>query len=144
MKYSAEVLSKPVATCYPEETVFDAAKKMYERKIGSIVIVSDTDLPIGILSERDIVNRVVAVGKDSKKTKVSEVMTPDPVTLESSEPLEVVFEYIGKKFRHLPITEEGRLVGIVSLTDVAKILPKIFKDQKFVKEFARAAGQQPE
>ena len=141
MQYSAGLLSKPVVTCYPGETVFDASKKMYERKIGSIVIVSDTDLPIGILSERDIVNRVVAREKDPKKTKVSEVMTPDPVTLESSEPLEVVFDYIGKKFRHLPITEEGRLVGIVSLTDVAKVLPKICQDKNFIKEFALALSK---
>ena len=141
MQYTAELLTKPVVTCYPEETILDVAKKMLERKIGSIVVVSDNDLPIGILSERDIVNRVVACQKDSKQTKVSEVMTPDPVTLESSEPLEIVFEYIGKKFRHLPITEEGRLVGIVSLTDVAKILPKICQDKKFIEEFAIAISK---
>jgi len=141
MKYSASLLAKPVVTCYPEETVFDAAVKMHDHKIGSIVVISETDLPIGILSERDIVNRLVATGKDAKKTNVSAVMTPEPVTLESSEPLEVVFEYIGKKFRHLPITEEGRLIGIVSLTDVAKVLPKIFKDEKLIKEFALAVGR---
>ena len=141
MKYTAGVLAKYVVTCYPDETVFDASKKMFDKHVGSVVIVSETDLPIGILSERDIVNRVVATGKDTKKTKVKDVMTPNPVTLESSEPLEVVFEHIGRKFRHLPITEEGRLVGIVSLSDVAKILPKIFGNKQFVKEFADAMNQ---
>lgn len=138
MKYDASILTRPLVIAYPKDTVFEAAKTMTEKKVGSVVVIDATGWPVGILTERDILRRVVAQNKDPQKTLVQEVMTEDPVMLESCEPLEVVFDHLGKKFRHLPITEDGRVVGMVSLTDVAKILPKVFKEKKYLKEFAEA------
>ncbi len=99
-------------------TVLEAARFMMEHNIGALPVLRNGDLA-GIFSERDIMNRVVAVGRTPAYTAVSEVMTADPRAVSLDETLEeclfIMHEF---GFRHLPIVEGKELKGLVSLRDV--------------------------
>lgn len=143
MAPTAKVLIRNVATAMGSETVAEAAKKMKKANIGCLVVV-EGKVPVGIFSERDMVKRVVAEGRDPARTPLSEVMTVNPVTVDSSEPLVQVFTLLAeRKFRHVPITTAGNLVGIASLSDVARLLPAIFADEKHVKDFVDSLNEAP-
>ncbi|GIU84818.1 MAG: hypothetical protein KatS3mg008_1593 [Acidimicrobiales bacterium] len=116
----SEVMSHPALTASPDESLEAVAKRMAEHGIGSIVVV-DGEAPTGILTERDLL-RFVAGGGDPSQAKVSEWMTADPVTLGPQEPVVQAFERIGQgRFRHIPVVESGRLVGIVSMRDLFRV-----------------------
>jgi CBS domain-containing protein len=99
-------------------TVLEAARYMMEHNIGAVPVLRDGKLA-GILSERDIMNRVVAVGRTPGTTAVSEVMTANPRAVPADETLdECLFIMREFGFRHLPIVDGTQLKGIVSLRDV--------------------------
>jgi len=100
------------------QTVLEAARYMMEHNVGAVPVLRDGDLA-GILSERDIMNRVVAIGRTPGTTAVSEVMTPNPRAVAADESLEeclFIMQEFG--FRHLPILDGKELKGLVSLRDV--------------------------
>src|SRR3984957_3266331 len=99
-------------------TVLEAARFMMEHNIGAVPVLRNGELA-GIFSERDIMNRVVAAGRQPAHTAVSEVMTANPRSVNFDETLEeclFIMEEFG--FRHLPIVEGNELKGLVSLRDV--------------------------
>jgi CBS domain-containing protein len=99
-------------------TVLEAARYMMEHNIGAVPVLRNGAL-VGILSERDIMNRVVAVGRTPGTTAVSEVMTAKPRAVPADETIEeCLFIMREFGFRHLPIVEGKDLKGIVSLRDV--------------------------
>jgi CBS domain-containing protein len=101
-----------------DQTVLEAARFMTEHNIGALPVLRDGALA-GILSERDIMNRVVAAGRQPAHTAISEVMTARPRTVNLDETIEeclFIMEEFG--FRHLPIVEGKELKGLVSLRDV--------------------------
>jgi CBS domain-containing protein len=99
-------------------TVLEAARYMMEHNIGAVPVLRNGDL-VGMLSERDIMNRVVAVGRTPGTTAVSEVMTANPRAVQADESLEeCVFIMREFGFRHLPIVDGKDLKGIVSVRDV--------------------------
>src|SRR5579872_7534078 len=99
-------------------TVLEAARYMMEHNVGAVPVLRNGDL-IGIFSERDIMNRVVAVGRTPGTTSVSEVMTANPRAVPADESLEeCLFIMREFGFRHLPIVEGSQLKGLVSLRDV--------------------------
>jgi CBS domain-containing protein len=101
-----------------DRTVLEAARYMMEHNVGALPVLRDGNLA-GILSERDIMNRVVAVGRTPGTTAVSEVMTANPRAVAADESIEeclfIMHEF---GFRHLPIVEGKQLRGLVSLRDV--------------------------
>jgi CBS domain-containing protein len=101
-----------------EQTVLEAARLMTEHNIGALAVLRDGELA-GILSERDIVKRVVALGRSPGTTKVSEVMTAKPRVVAPDESVEECL-YIMREFgfRHLPICEGRQLKGLVSIRDI--------------------------
>ncbi len=100
------------------ESVLAAARFMVERNIGAVPVLERGELA-GIFSERDIMKRVLAEGRDPRTTKVSEVMTRDPKTVAPSESLENCMLLMREHgFRHLPVCDGKRLVGLVSLRDL--------------------------
>ena len=99
-------------------TVLEAARFMMEHNIGALPVLRNGEL-VGILSERDIMNRVVAVGRTPGTTAVSEVMTANPRAVHADESIEeCLFIMREFGFRHLPIVEGRELKGLVSLRDV--------------------------
>lgn len=99
-------------------SVLEAARCMMEHNVGALPVLRNGDLA-GILSERDIMNRVVAVGRTPGTTAVSEVMTANPRSVAADESIEeclfIMHEF---GFRHLPIVDGNQLQGLVSLRDV--------------------------
>jgi CBS domain-containing protein len=109
-------------------TVFEALRVMGEKNIGAILVIEDGALK-GILSERDYARKIVLKDKSSKKTPVSEIMESDVVTVKSSDNLDYCMELMSKRrIRHLPVIENGEIVGLVSIGDVVKSIIEIQKE----------------
>jgi CBS domain-containing protein len=99
-------------------TVLEAARFMMEHSIGALPVLRDGEI-VGIFSERDIMNRVVAVGRMPGTTKISEVMTANPKAISADETIDnCLFLMREFGFRHLPITDGKQLKGLVSLRDI--------------------------
>jgi CBS domain-containing protein len=98
----------------PETTVSKAAKLMAAKNVGAMMVVEDGHL-VGIFTERDVVFRVVARGLDARTTAVSEVMSPAPHTVHPDKPFGYALLVMHENgFRHLPVVEDGKPIGIVS------------------------------
>jgi CBS domain-containing protein len=112
------VKDRRVYSIEADRTVLEAARHMMEHNIGALPVLRGGEL-VGIFSERDIMNRVVAVGRLPGTTKVSEVMTSNPKAVSSDETLENCL-YLMREFgfRHLLIAEGKQLKGLISLRDV--------------------------
>jgi CBS domain-containing protein len=111
-----KIMKKPVVTIRPDESARRAAQLMEEKRIGSVVVVEDNQ-PIGIITERDFV-RIAADGHHWD-ARVGEVMTTPPITCESSKKVTDAFVIMAvNKIDHLPITENGKLVGVVASRDL--------------------------
>jgi CBS domain-containing protein len=100
------------------DTVLETVRAMVERNIGAVPVIHSGKL-VGIFSERDLMRRVVAAGRDPRATCMAEVMTDDPLAVGTGEDLETCLTLMRRHgFRHLPVCHEGQLVGIVSLRDI--------------------------
>ena len=117
-----EIMSSPVATIDPDETVSAMARRLHDEHIGSLVIGED---PIdGIITEADVVQGV-GEGLDLSTTTVRELMSEPVVTIRPHESVAVAGERMGQNnVKKLPVTEDGRPIGIVTTTDLAHFLPQ--------------------
>lgn len=107
-----------VVTIGGDATVFEAAQRMNERHIGALVVI-DGDRAVGIFTERDILNRIVAAGLEPKATLVRDVMTsPMACGRRDSKLAECRSVMASKRIRHLPIVEDGKLYGMISAGDL--------------------------
>ena len=114
----ADLMTKDLLTVDPADSLGEAAQKMTERGVGSVV-VSDYGRMIGILTERDVM-KAVAARTHSSEARVREWMTPNPVTVPPDTPVEEAGRImLDAGFRHLPVVEDDRPVGIVSIRDLA-------------------------
>ena len=115
----ARIISgRVLVTQPPTATVRQAARVMAERCIGAVPVVEGRKL-IGIFTERDIVAKVVALGRDVDRSRVEEFMTRRPETVSTHCPLQEVLEVmISGGFRHLPVMSGGEIVGVVSMRDI--------------------------
>jgi len=106
----------------PNETLDKASEIMKANGIRSLVVVNEADGVIGIITDSDLVLRGMAKG-DFREVKVSEVMTANPVVVNLDDDLFYVINRMRQgKFRRLPVVEQGKLVGIVSITDIAPFM----------------------
>jgi citrate synthase len=116
-----DIMSTPVATATAAETIATAAARMRELKVGSVVIVDGDGRATGILTERDML-RFAAAGSDASTAKVSEWMTSEPDTVGSTVPAREAFTRLAEHgYRHIPVVDAGKLVGIVSMRDLMRI-----------------------
>lgn len=103
-------------------TVYDAIATMVEHNVGSILIV-DGEALCGIFTERDYLRRIILQGRTSKTTRIEEVMTADLVWVDPNFTLQECLAIMTeKKCRHLPVLDEGRLVGVISIGDCVREL----------------------
>jgi CBS domain-containing protein len=110
-------------------TVFDALSMMADKNIGALVVIDDKTVT-GIVSERDYARKVVLLGKDSKETRVAEIMTPNPITVSAETSVESCMELMtDNRFRHLPVIDDAELVGVISIGDVVSA---VIEEQSFL------------
>ena len=113
-----------------EETVQAAARRMLERNVGTLVILNHAKEPAGLLTDRDLVLRVLAQGKDPRQTSVGEVMTREPKTVTEGTPIEQALALMRSgACRRLPVVGgDGSLVGLVSPDDILSLLADEFRE----------------
>ncbi|MFY7779330.1 MAG: cyclic nucleotide-binding/CBS domain-containing protein [Elstera sp.] len=113
----------------PHQTVLSAAEMMSDRRIGAAMVVEHGRL-VGIFSERDLLTRVVAQGRNPETTKIADVMTLDPHTLPpDASPREALKIMEKGKFRHLPIVDGDQIIAIISIRDLfAAVNEELAKD----------------
>jgi CBS domain-containing protein len=105
----------------PDTTVYDALKLMAEKEIGALVVVEEEKM-VGIVSERDYARKIILKGKSSKETAVSEIMTSEVIHTSPEKKVRKCLSLLTKHhFRHLPVLEDGRLVGILSIEDIKRV-----------------------
>jgi CBS domain-containing protein len=116
----ADLIARAPLSCGPDLPVFDAARMMRDAAVSSLGVVDDAGQLLGLITVRDLTTKVLAEGRDAA-TPVGEVMTRDPVTLPpsalGSDILHVMLEH---RIGHLPITDEGRLTGMITQTDLTR------------------------
>ena len=121
-----QYMTKDVKTCRENDSVTHAVEMMVEYNIGSIIIIKDKK-PFGIFSERDLVKRVVALGKDPDKVLLGNVMTQDPISIDAEDSVGHAYHiFVKNNIRHAPVVKSGKLVGIVSQRDLAKVIDERF------------------
>lgn len=131
-----DLMTKDVVTIDPHKTVFDAATLMSERRVGCIVIM-DGEVPVGIVTERDFIRRVIAE-KLPLNAKVSEIMSKPLITVDPDSSIrEAARVMIKNRIRRLPVAKENKLVGILVATDFAKHLSKKTITEEILEAMAR-------
>ena len=130
--------NRQIWTISRDQSVMQALILMSEKNIGAIIIVDNNDFPIGIFSERDYARKIVLKGKSSKDTLLDQVMTKELITVTRDYKIDQCMEIMTeKRIRHLPVLENKKIVGIISIGDVLKIMIKEQKElinhlQKFI------------
>jgi CBS domain-containing protein len=113
----------------PDVSVLDALRFMAEKNIGAVVVLQDENT-LGIFSERDYARKIALQGKNERETLVKDVMTQHVIGVEMDYDIESCLVLMTDKFiRHLPVVDDGKIVGVISIGDVVK---ELIADQKFV------------
>lgn len=115
----------------PENTVFEALRHMAEKEIGALIVMDGKRLA-GIISERDYARKIVLLGRTSPNTLVKEIMTTHVAYTHPEQSIEECMAIMtDKRIRHLPVIEEGKLIGLISIGDLVK---SIISEQQFIIE----------
>ena len=126
------IANQRILTSPAKTTVSEAAQLMKQSKVGAVMVVEDGRL-VGVFTERDALFRVIAEGRDAQTTRLAEVMTPNPQTINPDKPfghaLHLMYE---GGFRHVPVVEAGQPIGMVSARDA--LGPEL---EEFVSELRR-------
>ena len=132
---------RDVVTIAPTATLSEAVKLLSERRIGAVVVTSADNRVAGILSERDIVRVIGERGHPALEENVGVVMTRKVVTCTETDTIASIMERMtAGKFRHLPVVDQGRLIGVISIGDVVKSrLHEIEHETEALREYIATA-----
>lgn len=124
----------PLLEATPLDSVFTISNLMKEGKVGSIIITDQNTEPVGIITERDIVRRVISDGKDPTITKAADIMSKPLITVgEDTHLYDVAKKMVKHKIRRLPVVKDtNTLVGIVTVTDIIKYFHEKNKDDSYL------------
>ena len=119
-----------VVSVAPDATVAELLTALAHHNIGAVV-VAENDTVIGIVSERDVVRHLERRGTELLSAQVTQIMTADVVTCTTEDTVEEVSEHMTmRRFRHVPVTSDGRLAGIVSIGDLVKSRLRVLEDDR--------------
>ena len=132
MKSVAQILkTKPeqtVHTISPSTSVFDAVRRMAEKNIGALLVMEDVKI-VGIITERDYARKIILMGRSSKETPVRDIMTSPVMYVRPDQTNEECMALMtDNRVRHLPVMDNGKLIGLISIGDLVK---DIIAEQKF-------------
>lgn len=117
-----DIMLKNVLTVYPDQSIFHASVIMASKDVGALPVIREDNTLTGILTDRDIVIRCIAIGKDPKKTKVFECMTANPIRVVPSTSIADIMMLMGEYgISRLPVVERDKLIGLISISDIAKV-----------------------
>jgi len=133
-----EVMSSRPRTGRPDMTVKEAAALMLRESVGSLIILEDGE-PVGILTERDLLYKVVAVGKVPSRTKVEKVMSSPVITISPGSNMSIAAKRMSDlHLRRLPVVEDGKLIGMLTEKDILKLSPSLIE---LTREWAKIGGK---
>lgn len=122
-----QAMTKNIMVIHPDTIVKDAAKIMTQERVGSLLVVEDDKL-VGIVTELDIIWKVVAGDLDPKTTLIRDIMTKDVITVKANQTLEDATQImVENKIKKLPVLEGDKLVGIITATDLISVQPKMIE-----------------
>jgi len=122
-----EIMTKNVVTIDADASVFDACMMYKEKKVGCLVVVDD-ETCVGVVTERDLIERSICQRRDPEKTKVSEIMSQNIKVVYDLDTAEKALETMKQyKIKKLPVISSEKVVGIVTITDIAEARPEISK-----------------
>jgi CBS domain-containing protein len=131
-----EIMTKNVVTIDVDASVFDACMMYKEKKVGCLVVVDD-ETCVGIVTERDLIERSICQRRDPKKTKVREIMSQNIKVVYALDTEEKALETMKQyKIKKLPVISSEKVVGIVTITDIAEARPEISK--RFMETWMKA------
>ena len=113
---------RKVITARRDHTLFEVANLLSDNKIGSVLIVDEEEAVIGIVSERDIVRQIATAGAGVLNQSIETCMTSNVISCQESDTIDqIMSEMTKRRFRHMPVVEDKKLVGIISIGDVVKL-----------------------
>lgn len=134
-----EAMSSPAITVSEDDEIIEVARVMDENNIGAVIVLDKEARPVGIVTERDIVVRVVAKGLSPGRVKAGEVMSSPLITVESETPLiDAMMQMNRLKIRRLGVTYKGSLVGVVTERDILRIVPTMIE---IIRERSKILGE---
>lgn len=130
-----EVMTKKVITIDANETVFDACIKYRDHKVGCLVVV-ENNICVGIVTERDLIERTICKNRDPHTTKVKDIMSRNVKTIHALDTLEKAIEIMKENnIKKLPVIVENKIVGIITVTDISRARPDL--SERFIKSWVR-------
>jgi len=142
MKKCNEVMTKDPVCCLPEDTAAKVAQLIQRDDLGSIPVIenSQTQKLVGIVTDRDLVLKVMAKGQDAKSTKVETIMTRQVVTCQAEDDVQKALDAMAKhQLRRIPIVDHAqKIVGIIAQADIATRMNQPVKTAEMVKEISQA------
>jgi len=138
MKKVSQILAakdRDIWSIAPDATVYDAIHLLAEKEIGALLVIDNGKL-VGVVSERDYARQIILKGKSSRETQVRDIMTTDVVTTApDQETAECMALMTDKRIRHLPVLENGKLVGMLSIGDLIRSI--IAEQQTTINDLAK-------
>ncbi len=133
-----DVMTSPVVTASPDTRVDEIVRLMLENNIGSVVIVGSKKEVLGIITEKDLIAKVLGKRRDQRNTLAKEIMSTPVITVEPDTPVsEVVKLMQSKAIGHIPVVENGRLTGIIAEGDVILFAPEFLEIARIRREAKR-------
>jgi CBS domain-containing protein len=133
-KQANEIMTKTIFTINPEASMYQAAKIMGEKHVGSL-IVKKYDTPVGIVTERDLLTKVLALEKNLRTQKVENLMSYPLVSISSTTKIKEAAQTMINKKGRLAVFDSGKLVGIITASDLIRSLPEIHETEAIVDDF---------